>query len=117
MLLNVYTCNFIAVLVQLALFVLGPLSNPPTLLDFLENVVTRIPADKWRDLGIALGIPPSTLDGYELRNPRRCYEAIFEEWERCSHPLKWECVLQALQTNIVGERRLADVLSKRLRTS
>ena len=79
--------------------------------------MTRIPADKWRDLGIALEIPTSTLEGYEVRKPRQCYEALFQDWERRSHPPKWTSMFQALQTSIVGERHLADILSRRLRTS
>ena len=79
--------------------------------------MTRIPADKWRALGIALGIPPSTLDGFEQRNPQQCYETLFQDWEKRSHPPKWTSMLQALRTRIVGERHLADILSRRLHTS
>ena len=79
--------------------------------------MTRIPADKWRNLGIALRIRPDTLDGYEQQDSQWCYETVFEEWEQHSHSPKWECILQALRTNIVGERHLADILSERLRTS
>ena len=112
-----YAYNLIEVLTLFALFVSGPLGHPPTLFSFLENVVTRIPAAKWRDFGIALGIPSDMLDEFELRNPRRRYEAIFQEWEKHSQPPKWERIVQALQTNIVSERCLADILSERLRTS
>ena len=98
-------------------FVLGPLSDPPSLFSFQESVVTRIPAAKWRGFGIALGIPTDTLDEYELRAPRQRYEAVFQEWEKLSQPPRWESVLQALQADIVGERCLADILSERLHTS
>ena len=78
--------------------------------------MTRIHDDKWRDFGIALRIPSSTLDEYEReqRTPRRCYEAVFQEWEKRSHPPRWETILQALQTDIVDERHLANALSERL---
>ena len=80
-------------------------------------MATRMPADKWRVLGIALEIPPSTLDGCEEQNPQQCYETLFQDWERRSHPPKWTSILQALQIDIVGKRHLADILSRRLRTS
>ena len=92
---------------------LGPLSNPTSLVDFLENVVTRIPEDKWRNFGIALRIPLNTLDGFEPQKPQRRYEAVFQEWEkRCAEP-RWQSILDALRSNLVGEGDLADMLSKR----
>ena len=98
-------------------FVLGPLSDLPSLVSFQESVVTRIPAAKWRCFGIALGIPSDTLDEYALRTPRQRYKAIFQEWEKLSQPSRWESILQALQADTVGERCLADILSQRLHTS
>ena len=73
-----------------------------------------MPDDKWRALGIVLGLPTRTLDGYEEQNPQQCYEALFQDWERRSHLPKWTSILQALREITVDEEHLADILSKRL---
>ena len=95
------------------------LFNPASLTEgsFCEEVGTRIPT-KWRVLGISLNIPTEKLDGFEKKhksNSNRCFGAVFKAWKESSSPsvpFSWLGVVQALQTNFVGESTLAAELMK-----
>ena len=95
------------------------LEDPPTLVDFLENVATRIPA-KWRMFGIALNISSQVLDGFDQRyrgDQMQCYEAVFQLWQNQSKFPRWESLLKILQTRLLNESALASELSQRISTA
>ena len=99
------------------LLLLGNLSNPPTLFDFIENVGSVIPAE-WRNVGIALGLSTNILNGIGARcreSQKACYEEIFQEWKNGQEQLRWEQIIQVLQTKTVNQNFLAKELSQRLR--
>ena len=96
--------------------IIDPLSDTPTLLDFLENVATRIPA-KWRKFGIALMVPSRSLDAFEQQqhgDQIQCYEEIFHVCQNRPEPLQWEDILRALRTRLMNETLLAEELEQRL---
>ena len=90
------------------------LSDPPTLVAFLENVAVEMPA-KWRSVGLQLGISPSTLDGFDQQHrgeSMRCFERVFQAWEQNSPGmLTWSTLFTVLEKKLVGE----NVLAKNLR--
>ena len=90
------------------------LSDPPTLVAFLENVAVEVPA-KWRNVGIALGISPSKLDGFEQQHrgePMRCFERVFQSWEQKGPgSFTWSTLFAVLEKKLIGE----EVLAKSLR--
>ena len=90
------------------------LSDPPKLVAFLENVAVEMPA-KWRSIGLALGISPSNLDGFEQQHrgdPMRCFERVFQSWEQKGpRSFTWSTLFAVLEKKLIGE----DVLAKSLR--
>ena len=94
-----------------------PLTDPPTLPDFLDFIATQIPA-KWYEVGVALKIPSLQLDAFRiehLNNSLRCYASVFESW-RSSSPssFSWSTIIKALGRPFINELSIADELKKRL---
>ena len=92
------------------------LSDPPTLVAFLENVAVEMPA-KWRIMGLQLGISSSILDGFEQQHrgePMRCFERVFQSWEQKSPgTLTWSTLFAVLEKKLVGENVLAKSLRQK----
>ena len=44
--------------------------------DVETYVINNIPADRWRDVGIQLGLPPATLDNIQSQTEGRSNDAI-----------------------------------------
>ena len=65
--------------------------------------------DKWRMIGVELGIDAPTLNSIEqqYKNPNDYYYAIFDNWLRMSENPQWETILQVLVTPAVGRPDLA----------
>ena len=74
-------------------------------------------ASKWRSIGHLLNIPSGTLDNIEHDSPRVCdaLSAVFTFWRRTKYsPYSWKIILKVLATDVVGHRRLADDIARRL---
>ena len=89
------------------------LDNEPDVSDLMNEVAAKIP-NKWRDVGLQLGLDQSELDGIANENPRDtnlCYSKVFTRWKNknsAAHPYNWSTIVRALRAPAVGEERLAD---------
>ena len=96
------------------------MDSEPELSDLMNEIATEIPT-KWRDVGIQLGLDQVVLDGIaliSLGDINHCYSNVFTRWKNrnsAAHPYTWSTIVQALQTQAVGESRLADKIKSKLR--
>ena len=87
----------------------------------MNEVAAKIPA-KWRDVGLQLGVDQGVLDGIASISPgdtNRCYSNAFTRWKNqnlMTHPYTWLTVVRALETQSVGENRLASKIKNKLGT-
>ena len=91
------------------------LSDPPTMVAFLENVAAEIPS-KWRRVGLALGVDSAKLDGFEEQyrgDPMRCYERVFQVWQGTSKTFTWSMLFAVLEKKMIGEDKLAKTLREK----
>ena len=67
---------------------------------------------KWRYLGLALGIKPTTLDAIETdhRSCEKCLYNALLTWLKASSQRSWEDLLEALSVKTVGCQELAKQL-------
>ena len=91
-------------------------TGAPELRDLMNKIASVIPA-KWRDVGIQLGLSPSTLDNIQSENGsqphcnRLLFEKVFTEWDKHRpKPYTWNTIIEVLRTPAVGEATLADTL-------
>ena len=95
------------------------LYSEPELPDLMNEVAAIIPG-KWRDVAIQLGLDQGLLDGIAIISPgdtNHCYSNVFTRWRNQNsetHPYIWLTVVQALESQAVGEQRLADKLKNEL---
>ena len=95
------------------------LDSQPKLLDLMNEVATKIPG-KWRDMGLQLGVDHGVLEGIATINPgdtHLCYTNVFSRWKNqnsTAHPHTWSTIVQALNSPVVGESRLADKIMSEL---
>lgn len=88
----------------------------PSLKYFDNHVNPRISA-KWYPFGIQLGIPDYALDEIKANNPgdvRSCCREALKYWLTKNYDASWEKVLQALQSESISERTLAEDIEKKL---
>ena len=74
------------------------ITSLPTLPELMSEIAVPAP-DKWRMIGIGLGIDTSTLNAIDqqyCRNPNDCYLAVFDKWRRTTINPQWETILQVL---------------------
>ncbi len=72
---------------------------------------------KWRPIGLKLGLDPGTLDAIEQRqaNPHDRLEAVLLDWLRVTKGATWEQLIDALQSALVREIKLAEKLELKYR--
>ena len=74
-------------------------------------------ASKWKMIGYLLNVPSGSLDSIERDSSGVCdaLSAVFTAWRRtkCS-PYSWKIILKVLATDVVGHRRLAHDIARRL---
>ena len=89
------------------------LDNEPDVSDLMNEVAAKIP-NKWRDVGLQLGLDQSELDGIAIESPRDtnlCYSKVFTRWKNknsAEHPYTLSTIVRALRAPAVGVERLAD---------
>ena len=97
---------------------LGKLYSAPKLSDLMNEIATEIP-DRWREVGIGLGLVAFDIKRIETDIPTHksypCYMEVFHIWmtnnvEACT----WATVLKALRTKLVNAHGLARTLESRL---
>ena len=74
-------------------------------------------AAEWRNIGLQLKLLPGTLDAIHSDQQRviPCLEAVFTKWRRNDHPpYTWKTILNVLESNVVGRKRLADDIVHKL---
>ena len=84
----------------------------------MNQIATHIP-NKWRDIGIALGLTTNDLECFSeatMGDPSRCFSSVFAIWKSrmTREPYSWGTVVKALRAPAVGELRLAEQLENRL---
>ena len=85
----------------------------------MNEVATEIPS-KWRDMGLQLGVDQDVLEGIASISPgdiNRCYSNVFTRWKNQNSttcPYTWLTIVQALESQTVGEKRLADKIKEKL---
>ena len=95
------------------------LISRPELPDLMKEVAANIP-NKWRDVGLQLGLDQGVLEGIASISPgdtNLYYINVFTWWKNLTsttHPYTWSTVVQALESPAVGERRLADKIMSEL---
>ena len=65
---------------------------------------------KWYNLGLELGITPTSLDSIGLANPQKpedCFRAMLSQWLR-KHQATWRALAEALSSPPVGYGLLAE---------
>ena len=89
------------------------LQSQPELSVLMNKVAAEIPS-KWRDVGLQLGIDHGVLEGIAPISPgdtNLCYSNVFTWWKNqnsATYPYTWSTLVQALESQAVGEKRLAD---------
>ena len=67
---------------------------------------------KWYDIGVELDMSPSTLDAIKTENSNNtavCLTEMLKKWlSGVSSPPTWSGLIQALSSEPVGEKRLAE---------
>ena len=85
------------------------LTKPPEMLDLLERVACKA-KDKWKLVGFALNIKRHQLNTIsQNQNSIQCYSEVFTAWEETVDPkyFTWATIVEALQSPIVEENKLA----------
>ena len=84
------------------------------------NEVAAVIPDKWRDIGLQLGLSHRVLEGIATINPGNtnlCYSNVFTLWENqnsTTHPFTWSTIVEVLQAPAVGEETLATKIKSKL---
>ena len=92
------------------------LESEPELSELMNEIASRIP-DKWRPVGIALGLTINELSCFSANeDPSRCFTFVFTIWRSrmTREPYSWGTVVEVLRSPSVGELKMAEQLKKRL---
>ena len=83
----------------------------------LHQVASRAP-DKWKVIGLQLGIQSHQLNSINHRDPIHCYIDVFSLWEKKAEPpFTWATIIDALRSPIVQEIRIAHDIEMQLGSS
>ena len=97
---------------QLHVLSLGARSEkPPKLKDLIGALYHKV-ADKWKMIGVLLGIPRGKLASIAEKyrgDPHKCLVEMFETWlERVDPPTTWHAIIDAME--FLGEEQLGKEL-------
>ena len=82
----------------------------------MNEIAAKIP-NRWKDVGLQLGLDHDVLEGIGPGDASHCYMQVFKQWKSqnsAEHPYLWSTIVQALQTQAVGEKRLAVEIENKL---
>ena len=86
----------------------------PTTLQLKSELIAI--SDKWFQIGLRLKVPSSTLNAIRRVNPHdneSCLMKMCQEWVVREEEPSWLDIVQALESRVVSEKRLADVIRMR----
>lgn len=86
--------------------------------DLMNKVAAEIPT-KWKLVGLQLGLEHPQLEMIEQKqsNLVLCFCDVFTEWKkRRTSECSWSTIIDALNSQLVGEAALADKLKKEVDT-
>ena len=93
------------------------LDAEPKLPNLMNEIAAVIP-NKWRDIGLQLGLSHGVLEGIATISPRNtnlCYSNVFTLWEtQNTYPYTWSTIVKVLQAPSVGEEKLATKIKNKL---
>ena len=94
------------------------LHSTPELGDLMNFVAAKIP-EKWREVGIELGLDSADISRIEAEVPTHkstpCYLAVFYKWEsKGTTEYTWDTLLKALRTPSVDALKLANTIEGQL---
>lgn len=97
---------------------LGKLDSAPEIRDLMNEIAVEIP-DKWKEVGIGLGLTTSEIKCIETdiltHTSNHCYMEVFRIWKiKGVEAYTWATVLTALRTKLVSACGLARALESRL---
>lgn len=84
------------------------------------NLVAPHVKDKWRVVGLELGIETAELNGISAPDDTKflkCYEQIFDTWKRRAkpeYPFTWSFLISVLGSEAVQRKDIANELEKKL---
>ena len=84
----------------------------------MNFVAAKIP-EKWREVGIGLGLDSADISRIEADIPTHkstpCYLAVFDTWKnKGTKDYTWDTLLKALKTPLVDAQKLASTIESRL---
>ena len=88
-----------------------------SLFQFMETVASAIP-DKWKRVGLALGLSQEHISGIDAENegdPLKCFTEIFNLWQQVStpqQPVSWTTLVSVLRSQHVDEELLANCIEE-----
>ena len=113
---KLYICELNNYSINLKSFHAGSLSDPSadvSRFKFMETVASKIP-DKWKRVGVSLGIGQSQLNAismHRLADPLECFGDVYTCWEsNPQSPTNWGTLVTVLRSNYVGEKELGDTI-------
>jgi len=93
------------------------LESEPKLSELMNEVAAKIP-NKWRDVGLQLGVTHSELEAFASASSpdtNSRFTSVFSAWQKHMNvPYTWTSLIQALKAPSVEEIRLAEKLKNRL---
>ena len=93
------------------------LESEPQLSELMNEVAAKIP-NKWRDVGLQLGVTHSELEVFgsaSSPDTNSRFTSVFSAWQKhMIVPYTWKSLIQALKAPSVGEIALAEKLKNRL---
>ena len=96
----------------------GKSHSTPELGDLMNAVATKIP-EKWREVGIGLGLDSTDISHIEAVVPTHkstpCYVMVFETWKnKGTKDYTWDTLLKALRAPLVNASKLASTIEGQL---
>ena len=96
----------------------GKLHSTPELGDLMNLVAAKIP-EKWREVGIGLGLDTTDIKRIEADVPTHkstlCYVDVFDTWKnKGTTKYTWGTLLKALRTPSVDASKLASTIEGQL---
>ena len=86
--------------------------------DLMNFVAAKIP-EKWREVGIGLGLDTTDIKRIEADVPTHkstpCYLAVFDTWKnKGTKEYTWDTLLKALRSPLVDSSNLANTIEGQL---
>lgn len=96
------------------------LTSKPALSDLMNKVAPKTP-DKWKMIGLQLGVSVNRLNAIEYQrqaDTNSIFMEVFTAWEKQpgDKPCTWSTMIDVLRSPAVGEHTLAQTLQESMET-